>query len=59
MAGVAVTSRATALDGLNESVYRVVGAAIGGCATIAALMLSTLTPMPHLETRQRSWRPAR
>ena len=28
------------------------GALIGACATIAALMLTTMTLMPHLETRQ-------
>ena len=49
---VAETSRATALEGLNQSVYWLAGATIGGCATIAALMLTTLTLMPHLETRR-------
>ena len=49
---VSEASRSTVLEGLNESVFWLAGAAIGACATIAALMLTTLTLMPHLETRQ-------
>jgi hypothetical protein len=49
---VAAASRATALEGLNDSLFWLAGAMLGACATIAALMLTTLTLMPHLETRQ-------
>ncbi len=49
---VSEASRATVLEGLNESLFWLAGALIGACATIAALMLTTMTLMPHLETRQ-------
>lgn len=51
---VSAASRATVLEGLNDSLFWLAGAMIGACATIAALMLTTLTLMPHLETRQLS-----
>ena len=49
---VSEASRSTVLEGLNDSVFWLAGTTIGACATIAALMLTTLTLMPHLETRQ-------
>jgi hypothetical protein len=49
---VSEASRADVLEGLNDSVFWLAGATISACATIAALMLTTLTLMPHLETRQ-------
>jgi hypothetical protein len=49
---VSAASRATVLEGLNDSLFWLAGAMIGACATIAALMLTTLTLMPHLETRR-------
>ena len=49
---VSAASRATVLEGLNDSLFWLAGAMIGACATIAALMLTALTLMPHLETRR-------
>jgi hypothetical protein len=49
---VSAASRPIVLEGLNDSLFWLAGAMIGACATIAALMLTTLTLMPHLETRQ-------
>jgi hypothetical protein len=51
---VSAASRATVLEGLNDSVFWLAGAMIGGCATITALMLTTLSLMPHLETHRLS-----
>jgi hypothetical protein len=51
---VSEASRATVLEGLNDSVFWLAGAMIGGCATITALMLTTLSLMPHLETHRLS-----
>src|SRR5215218_5923803 len=51
---VSEASRATVLEGLNESIFWLAGAMIGGCATITALMLTTLSLMPHLETDRLS-----
>jgi hypothetical protein len=48
---VSAASRATVLEGLKDSVFWLAGAMIGGCATITALLLTTLSLMPHLETR--------
>ena len=49
---VSEASRATVLEGLNDSLFWLAGAMIGACTTIAALMLTALTLMPHLETRR-------
>jgi hypothetical protein len=49
---VSAASRATVLEGLNASLFWLAGAMIGACATVAALMLTTLTLMPHLDTRR-------
>jgi hypothetical protein len=51
---VSAASRATVLEGLNDSLFWLAGAMIGACTTIAALMLTTLTLVPHLETRRLS-----
>ncbi len=45
-------ARAPVLEGLTNSVFWLASAMIGACATIAALMLTTLTLMEHLETRR-------
>jgi hypothetical protein len=51
---VSAASRATVLEGLNDSVFWLAGAMIGACATITALLLTTLSLMPHLETHRLS-----
>jgi hypothetical protein len=53
---VSEASRATVLEGLNDSLLWLAGALIGACATITALMLTTLSLMPHLETHRLSAR---
>ncbi|MDP9473825.1 MAG: hypothetical protein M3Q71_24725 [Chloroflexota bacterium] len=45
-------ARAPVLEGLTNSVFWLATAMIGSCATIAALMLTTLTLMEHLDTRR-------
>ncbi|MDP9366710.1 MAG: hypothetical protein M3Q03_00295 [Chloroflexota bacterium] len=45
-------ARAPVLEGLTNSVFWLASAMIGACATIAALMLTTLTLMEHLDTRR-------
>jgi hypothetical protein len=55
-AGVSPYARPVALAGLIESVYWLAAALIGACGTIAALMLSTVGLMEHLETRRLTGR---
>jgi hypothetical protein len=50
--GVSSYDRPVVLDGLTESVYWLAAALIGACSTIAALMLTTLGLLEHLETRR-------
>ncbi len=45
-------ARAPVLEGLTNSIFWLASAMIGSCATIAALMLTTLTLMEHLETHR-------
>jgi len=50
--GISPHARAPDLVGLTNSVFWLASAMIGACATIAALMLTTLTLMEHLDTRR-------
>ena len=50
--GVSPHARAPVLEGLTNSIFWLSAATIGACATIAALMLTTVTLMEHLETRR-------
>ncbi len=50
--GVSPHARAPVLEGLTNSVFWLAAATIGACATIAALMLTTLTLMEQLDTRR-------
>jgi hypothetical protein len=49
---VAAYSRPTVLRGLTETVYWLSASIIGACGTIAALMLTTVGLLEHLETRR-------
>jgi hypothetical protein len=55
-AGVSPFARPVALAGLIESVYWLAAALIGACGTIAALMLSTVGLLEHLETQRLTGR---
>jgi hypothetical protein len=50
--GVSPYARPVVLAGLIESVYWLAAALIGACGTIAALMLTTVGLLEHLETRR-------
>lgn len=50
--GVSPLARGPVLEGLTNSVFWLATTMIGACATIAALMLTTLTLMEHLDTRR-------
>lgn len=49
---VSVFERPAALESLAGTVFWIASASIGACGTIAALMLTTLSLMEHLETRR-------
>ncbi len=49
--GVEESTRSAVLEGLTNSIFWLATALIGSCGTIAALMLTTLSLMEHLETR--------
>lgn len=51
-AGVCPYARPVVLAGLTESVYWLAAALVGACGTIAALMLTTVGLLEHLETRR-------
>ncbi len=49
--GVSSDARSVVLDGLSNSIFWLAAALIGACATISALMLTTISLMEHLDTR--------
>ena len=49
---VSAFERAVALQSLTSSVYWIAAGSIGACGTIAALMLTTVSLMEHLDTRR-------
>jgi hypothetical protein len=54
--GVSPYARPDVLAGLTESVFWLAAALIGACGTIAALMLTTVGLLEHLETRRLTGR---
>ncbi len=54
--GVSPYARPVVLAGLTESVFWLAAALIGACGTIAALMLTTVGLLEHLETRRLTGR---
>lgn len=50
--GVSPYARPVVLTGLTDTVYWLAASTIGACGTIAALMLTTVGLLEHLETRR-------